>query len=183
MCNAYRHPNGCRCGFGPPYDGIEVEIISLAPATDTRTRRAANLRLHIPLGHKIASKLFVPARTMRVKEALRGSLQRIANRRFGQRKVRVQVGRLAEGSLLGDVTLVMIGVGVYHFFKDYEALKKGVKAFGDDVKSGSRYIMSKLKSAYTGIKRRISPRKTAQRSSKKMKSSHKDSRPSNTKLL
>ena len=40
MCNAYRHPMGCQCGFGPPYPDVDARIIKLVKWKDRKSGQA-----------------------------------------------------------------------------------------------------------------------------------------------
>ena len=53
MCNAYRHPADCSCGFGPPYEHAEVKILKLPSPANNRTPVAAELRVRFPVARDI----------------------------------------------------------------------------------------------------------------------------------
>lgn len=148
MCNAYKHPSGCSCGFGPPYEQIEVSIVKLPSPTDLRTRRAADLSVKFPAAHAIGIEHLNRLSTVRVREAARKTLQNLADRRFGKSKIKINVERVVTGSIEFDIVLMTgTGVAVYKFFKDYEQLRKSMIIFCKDIHHAARYLCRVIKKA------------------------------------
>lgn len=156
MCNAYRHPMDCHCGFGPPYDDVKVKIVQLPDPKDRNPSRIADLDLKFPIRARFLSQIVKTERT-EVTEPLVNTLQRMADRRFGKGHVRVEVKNLRKGSVTYGIALVAL-VAAYKFFKDYEALSKGVKMFCHDIVAISKTLRSVLTEAYAKVETRVRAR-------------------------
>ncbi len=140
MCNGYRHATGCECGFGPPYPQVDVRIRKILNRGDRRSSMVAELGLsfHIPRANLF--HLVDKAGKDRVLTTAVKALQRLADNRFGKGNIKVVPAYIKKGSIEVYVVLVALVGAAYKFFKDYEALKKGVTAFVKDI----RHVSNKL---------------------------------------
>jgi hypothetical protein len=141
MCNGYRHAPGCECGFGAPYPDIDVRIRKIIEREDRRSSKFVefSLSFHIPKAKFF--HLVDKAGKLRVLTTAAEALQRLANSRFGRGNVKVVPIYIKKGSIDVYVALVVLAMGgAYKFFKDYETIRKGIKAFAKDIK----YASSKL---------------------------------------
>ena len=154
MCNGYRHATGCQCGCGPPYPQVDVKIRKLLKRGDRRSSTVAELglRFHIPRAnffHLVDKDGKGRVLTTAVK-----ALQHLADNRFGKGNIKVVPAYVEKGSIEVYVALVALVGGAYKFFKDYEALKKGVKAFVKDIKYASSKLNQVVRRKYLREERR-----------------------------
>ena len=155
MCNAWNHVPDCSCGFGPPYEDLHVEILKLPRPSTKRPSWVAKLSVQFPIPRAIYFWRLDRVGKTRLIRSLTNALQRIADGRFGKRKFRVLVTRVKKGSIEFYVLLVPTGVvAVYKFFKDYEALRKGVIAFRGDIERVSKRLRSLLRKVYASEEKR-----------------------------
>lgn len=140
MCNGYRHATGCQCGFGPPYPDVDVRIRKLLNRGDRRSSTVAELGLSFHIPKAKFFHLVDKAGKDRVLTTAVEALQRLADNRFGKGNIKVVPAYVKKGSIEVCVVLVAMVGAAYKFFKDYEALKKGVTAFVKDI----RYVSNKL---------------------------------------
>ncbi|MFS8085246.1 MAG: hypothetical protein ACMG6H_06415 [Acidobacteriota bacterium] len=169
MCNAYKHPQDCRCGFGPPYDDVQVEIRRLPSPTDKNPSEIAELAVRFPVVRANFYWDINSTGKIEVRAALMNALQRLADDRFGRGNIRVKVTDIRKGSITFGVILGAGAVAAYKFFKDYDDLSKGVKTFCRDIQSASKSLRKVVHEAYHRVESR-SHKKVAPKSSKK--SSH-----------
>lgn len=149
MCNASNHSPGCDCGFGPPYQDLRVTITRLADPQDKSPSELGRLRLVFPIPKATSYNQLDDSSKTTVLKSILVPLQSIADKRFGEGHIRIQPIYLRKGSIELGVALVMAcGVGVYAFFKDYEALRTGVLLFVRDLRSVSRYLRDQTKGTY-----------------------------------
>ncbi len=90
MCNAYKHPMDCHCGFGPPYDDLKVKIVDLPSPDDSNPSRIGDLNLKFPIRANFFNQI-AKAERNEVTEPLINTLQQLADRRFGKGHVRVEL--------------------------------------------------------------------------------------------
>jgi len=154
MCNAYKHPSDCDCGFGPPYADVQVEIRSLASQKDRNPSQIADLRLRFPLPRANFYQDITGKGKTEVMGSLQSALQRVADDRLGKDSVRVKVNEVRKGSITFGVLLVMGLVGAYKFFKDYDDLSKGVKAFCRDIQRSSKWLRKLVYDTYHRVEAR-----------------------------
>jgi hypothetical protein len=116
-----------------------VEILHMWDGTDTGTNEAAVLKIVLPFSRPDSYRVPLSKATAKnVFTAIARELQPIVDHCFGSDRLRVEVTRVASGSLDIWLTLVTIGGGVYTFFKDYEDLRKNLLLFVEDVKQLGR---------------------------------------------
>jgi hypothetical protein len=148
MCNAYKHPSGCSCGFGPPYERVEVKIVKLPSPNNIRTRVAAEVSIKFPAARAIGVEHISRQDVGRAKAALKKFIQKKADQRFGKGKIRINVARVITGSIEFDIVLITgTGVAVYHFFKDYEQLRKSMVVFCRDIQHAARSLTRAIRKA------------------------------------
>jgi hypothetical protein len=175
MCNAYQHPSDCHCGFGPPYDDVQVEIRKLPSPTDRNPSEIAELAVRFPVRANFYFEIRSTGRT-EVKAAVMNALQRLADSRFGKGNIRVKVNDVRKGSITFGVILVAGAVATYKFFKDYEALSKGVKTFCRDIQSASKSLRKLVYQAYHRVEKRSHKRvvnESSKKSSHRQRDTHK----------
>ena len=153
MCNAFRHPAGCECGFGPPYPEIDVSVRKLINKEDMRSSKVAQLDLKLHIPKAAFFHLVDNIGKRRILSTAAKELQRLANKRFGKGKIEVVPIHLKKGSIEFYVLLVVVG-GAYTFFKDYESLRIGVSAFVRDIKSASSKLNRVIRRKYLREERR-----------------------------
>lgn len=159
MCNAYKHPSDCHCGFGPPYDEVQVEIRKLPSPADTNPKQLAELDVRFPVPRATYYSQISSTAKIEMMAAFQNSLQRLADDRFGKANFLIKVRDVRKGSLTFEVLLITGLVGAYKFFKDYEALRKGVKAFCQDIWRSGKWLKKSVYQSY----RRIEARSQTQR--------------------
>lgn len=175
MCNAYKHPSDCHCGFGPPYDDVQVEIRKLASPEDRNPSEIAELALRFPV---VRANFYWDIKSTgrtEVMAALMSALQRLADGRFGKGNIRVKVNDIRKGSITFGVALVIGAVGAYKFFKDYEDLSKGVKTFCRDIQNSSKFLRKLVHQTYHRIEKR-SHKRIIEASAKKPARRQRDAR-------
>ena len=167
MCNGYRHPTGCECGFGPPYPTIDVSIRKMIKKGDRRSSTIAELglRFHIPKANYF--HLVDEPGKDRVVTTTVEALQRLADKRFGKGNIKVVPTNVKKGSIEVYVALViLVGSGAYKFFKDYEALRNGVAAFVRDIRNASSKLNLVVRRKYLSEERRSLMKKNRDRKRK-----------------
>ena len=148
MCNGYKHPPGCECGFGPPYPEVDVTVRKLISKNNRRSSRIAelDLRFHIPKASFF--HLVDQSGRKRVLATAVRQLQRLADNRFGKKNIKVVPEYVKKGSIDVYVALVVAVGAAYKFFKDYESLRKGVAAFVNDIKGVSNKLNRVVRRKY-----------------------------------
>jgi hypothetical protein len=174
MCNAHNHPNGCQCGFGPPYPHIEVSIRKLLNEGDRKSPMVAELGLSFPISKANFFHLVDNAGKDSLLATAVEVLQPLADELFGKGNIKVIPADIKKGSIVIDVALVTVGAA-YVFFKDYEALKKGVEAFVKDIGYVSRKLLQIIKRKYSNEERKALRKTIRDRKSKEQVS--KESKP------
>ncbi len=166
MCNGYRHPTGCECGFGPPYPTIDVSILKLVKMGDRRSSTVAELGLkfHIPKAN-FFHLVDEPGKNRVLTTAVK-ALQRLVDKRFGKGNIKVVPAYVKKGSIDVYVALVALAGSAYMFFKDYEALKKGVEAFAKDIRYASNKLNKVVRRKYLNEERRSLMKKNRDRKKK-----------------
>jgi hypothetical protein len=154
MCNGYRHATGCQCGFGPPYPHVDVRIRKLLNRGDRRSSTVAELGLtfHIPRANFF--HLVDKAGKDRVLTTAVEALQRLADNRFGKGNIKVVPAYVKKGSIELCVALVALVGAAYKFFKDYKALKEGVRTFVKDIGYASSKLNQVVRRKYLREERR-----------------------------
>lgn len=152
MCNAYQHPMDCHCGFGPPYDDVQVEIVKLPSPEDRNPSEIADLDLKFPIRANFYREIGSTGQ-VEVMASLTNALQHLADTRFGKGHVRVKVKDLRKGSITCGVALVAL-IAAYRFFKDYDDLSKGVKTFCRDILRTSKKLRKLVHETYHRVETR-----------------------------
>jgi len=156
MCNAWNHSDGCRCGFGPPYDEVNARIVRLSEEVEPG-RVVAELSVWVPLQQSTRYWRLPSDGRQLVERSLERTLQRVADDRFGSRVLRVKVAGARKGSIEYSVVLIPV-VAIYKFIKDYPTLKKGIKEFCGDIRRWSRHLQIKIRGAMRRAERRRNER-------------------------
>lgn len=172
MCNAYKHPSDCDCGFGPPYADVQVEIRSLASPKDRNPSQIADLGLRFPLPRANFYQDITGKGKTEVMGSLQNALQRVANDRFGKDRVRVKVNGVRRGSITFSVLLGMGLVAAYKFFKDYDDLSKGVKTFCRDIQRSSKWLRKLVYDTYHRVEARAHKNASTRPPTKSSKRQH-----------
>ncbi len=152
MCNAYNHPEGCECGFGPPYPDVDVTVKNIVEQRGVRGSKVADLDVtfYIPKAN-FFHRLDIVAKD-RLLEETATALQCLADGRFGKANIQVLATDVRRGSITFAVVLVaMVG----KFFKDYPTLKAGVLQFARDIKMVSGHLNRLLRRVYLREERRV----------------------------
>jgi hypothetical protein len=82
-------------------------------------------------------------------------IQHLADIRFGKGNIKVVPEKIREGSIEIGVILIVVAGAAYKFFKDYEALKKGVSEFTKDIGCMSRKLFKVVKKKYQSEEKKI----------------------------
>ena len=154
MCNAAKHPDGCQCGFGPPYPQVQARIRKLLDWGDKRSSTVAELDVSFPLPKATLFHLVDETGKGRILKTTAEALQRVADNRFGKGNIEVVPIHVKKGSIEVGVILVAVAGAAYIFFKDYEALRKGVTLFTKDIAQMSSKLNHVVRRRYLREERR-----------------------------
>lgn len=165
MCNAYRHPAGCQCGFGPPYPDVDVSIRKLTRRGDRQSSRVAELDLSFHIPKAIFFHLVDKVGKKRVLETTAEALQQLADNRFGKGNIKVAPIYIKKSSIIVSIVLFTLGAA-YVFFKDYKAIRDGVTAFVEDIKCASSKLNRVVRKKYLREEQRSLIKKSRDRTKK-----------------
>jgi hypothetical protein len=152
MCNAYNHPADCECGFGPPYP-VKVHVLKLPDPKDRNPADAGRLALEFLAIRAHFFDLLSQEERAVVMTEIGKAVQSVSDERFGDGKVRIAMTVLKKGTLSLEFVLI-VAIGVYKFFKDYEALREGVQLFAGDVQAVSKKLSRVARRVYSREERK-----------------------------
>jgi hypothetical protein len=176
MCNAWNHQDDCECGFGPPYDYIEIKHYRIASPRAARTTSLAG-RFHISIPVADISKpddldqQVKQALTLSLEEQLRAIAQKSITAVSRTAQLKVQIKRLTVGTLGVHFDMLIVGGAIYTFFVNYESFKKGITMFRTDLVKASRHVIRVMNRTTRAAKRKsdlitldLHPKANAQKS-------------------